>query len=175
MISRWRSPSPRISVCPSSPEYSCWNVGSSSCSLCSPFESFSFSPRCFTSLASVTTGPGRGLLGSPIAGSLLVRVAKGSDVAQRKSSRTGCRSRLPLLPRMLVLERRVLLVHLVQPVRELFPFAALLHFDRLGDHRLGEAELGEHGRVVLVRERVEVKQRGEEEKLSNGLHKLHEE
>src|SRR2546422_936765 len=62
MISRCRSPSPRISVCCSSPLYSCWNVGSSSCSLCSPFESFSSSPRCFTSMASVITGSGKGIL-----------------------------------------------------------------------------------------------------------------
>ena len=62
--------------------------------------------------------------------------------------------RLPQLPRILVLERRILLVQLVQPVRELFLFAALLHFDRLGDHRLGEGDLGEHDRVVLGRERV---------------------
>src|SRR5213079_1016765 len=75
MISRWRSPSPRISVCPSSPEYSCWNVGSSSCSLCSPFESFSSSPRCFTSIASVITGSGKGILGSTIAWSLVESVS----------------------------------------------------------------------------------------------------
>src|SRR3989440_5016722 len=55
--------------------------------------------------------------------------------------------------RSLVLERRILLVQLVQPVRELFLFAALLHFDRLRDHRLGEGDLGEHDRVVLGRDR----------------------
>src|SRR5213079_3184664 len=75
MISRWRSPSPRISVCPSSPEYSCWNVGSSSCSLCNPFDSFSSSPRCFTSIASVITGSGKGILGSTIAWSLVESVS----------------------------------------------------------------------------------------------------
>ena len=62
MISRCRSPSPRISVCCSSPLYSCWNVGSSSCSLCNPLESFSSSPRCLTSIASVITGSGKGIL-----------------------------------------------------------------------------------------------------------------
>src|SRR5256884_9181512 len=62
--------------------------------------------------------------------------------------------RLPHLPRILVLDRRILLVQLVQPVRELFLFAARLDFDRLGDHRLGEGDLGEHDRVVLGRERV---------------------
>src|SRR5437016_5041551 len=75
MISRCRSPNPRIRVCPSSPEYSCWNVGSSSWSLCSPFESFSSSPRCFTSIASVITGSGNGILGSTIAWSLVDSVS----------------------------------------------------------------------------------------------------
>ena len=75
MISRCRSPSPRISVCCSSPLYSCWNVGSSSCSLCSPFESFSSSPRCFTSMASVITGSGKGILGSTSAWSLVESVS----------------------------------------------------------------------------------------------------
>src|SRR5437899_2377964 len=69
MISRCRSPSPRISVCCSSALYSCWNVGSSSCSLCRPFDSFSSSPRCFTSIATLMTGSGNGILRSTIGAS----------------------------------------------------------------------------------------------------------
>src|SRR6184192_3131417 len=69
MISRYRSPRPRISVCCSSALYSCWNVGSSSCSLCRPFDSFSSSPRCFTSIATVMTGSGNGILRSTIGAS----------------------------------------------------------------------------------------------------------
>src|SRR5207249_8087503 len=75
MISRWRSPSPRISVCCSSGLYSCWKVGSSSCSLCSPFESFSSSPRCFTSIATVMIGSGKGILWSTIGASRVESVS----------------------------------------------------------------------------------------------------
>ena len=55
--------------------YSCWNVGSSSCSLCSPFESFSSSPRCFTSIATVMTGSGNGILWSTMGASRVESVS----------------------------------------------------------------------------------------------------
>src|SRR5205814_4043543 len=55
--------------------------------------------------------------------------------------------RLPQLARVLVLERGVFLMELVQPVRELLLFPSLLHVDRLGDHRLRARDLGQHDRM----------------------------
>ena len=62
--------------------------------------------------------------------------------------------RLLQLAVVLVLERRVFLVQLVQPVRELLFLAPLLHLDGFGDHRLGEGDLVQDDRVLLRRQRI---------------------
>ena len=55
---------------------------------------------------------------------------------------------------VLVMERRILLVQLVQTGRQLVLFSPLFHFHRHRDHRLRERNLRQHETFILGRERV---------------------
>src|SRR5438094_8591428 len=62
--------------------------------------------------------------------------------------------RLPQFARVLVLERGVFFVQLVQAVRQLLLLPPLLYVDCFRDHRLGERDLGQHDGVLPGGERV---------------------